>query len=335
MKKKLLSISFFLVGIAVFSMKRDQLPIILPIQNVTFNDASSAWIVTGKNDLLYTANGGETWNKIPADIVGGFEYTCFVTVQIGWAINKDGQVWKTTDSGKTWTSISKLDDKSLEQITFVDQKNGWIISPFSIWRTEDGGVIWKRHISSSPNRPKELTHRVYFLNSKVGWMGGENGAIYSTTDGGLSWEDKSIENSDMNLFDFFFLNERVGWVCGLPYGGIYHTQDGGKTWQLQKLPYDSTNIFSVYFTSEKDGWAVGSHKLEKPSQNSEYGGLVLRTTDAGKTWKFAQALESDLWCSRVYFANSLQGWIAGRNNVYRTDDGGKSWKRVLEAPEMR
>jgi photosystem II stability/assembly factor-like uncharacterized protein len=314
----------------------EQYGITLPIHNSSFHGSEFAWIITGKRDLISTINGGKSWNTVFAKTVGEFEHICFINAKTGWTINADGQVWKTNDSGITWTLLASLEDKSVEQIKFVDSLHGWIISPFLVWRTDDGGLNWQHNVLSLPNRAKQLTHFVYFTDSKTGWVGGENAAIYNTADGGRYWQDRSIPSSKANIFDVFFLDEKNGWVCGLPKGGIYQTKDGGKTWNQQKLPYQIADIFSVHFLDKNNGWAVGSYVKESSSGvEEEAGGLVLHTTDGGEHWQHIKVGRQDLWCSRVYFGDSSHGWIIGRNHVYRTNDGGKSWEIVFIAPEVK
>src|ERR1700738_574522 len=36
-------------------------------------------------------------------------------------------------------------------------------------------------------------HSLYFIDSKHGWVGGVEGRLYKTDDGGTSWQDVSIE----------------------------------------------------------------------------------------------------------------------------------------------
>jgi photosystem II stability/assembly factor-like uncharacterized protein len=86
-------------------------------------------------------------------------------------------------------------------------------------------------------------------------------------------------------------------------------------------------FYAVDFISEQIGWAAGT------------GGVVFRTQDGGRTWDQHRALiivnpDSDFKrpadMLAVKFANEKLGWVAGRNGIARTTDGGLTWEVKVE-----
>lgn len=91
------------------------------------------------------------------------------------------------------------------------------------------------------------------------------------------------------------------------------------------------DLNGVHFTDAQNGWAVG------------FGGLILHTTDGGKTWtkkeiqmpRPAQSENErrprnrgpvDYW--NLYFRDANVGFITGaRGTIFMTKDGGQTWER--------
>ncbi len=97
--------------------------------------------------------------------------------------------------------------------------------------------------------------------------------------------------------------------------------------QWKRVEVDSLSWFhAVQFVDERTGWAGGS------------GGTLLRSTDAGQTWRKVKLPTADL-VRDISFSDSANGWLLlerdrfarkGRENpsyLMRTADGGESWTR--------
>jgi photosystem II stability/assembly factor-like uncharacterized protein len=67
-----------------------------------------------------------------------------------------------------------------------------------------------------------------FVNEREGWMVGELGRIFHTTDGGTTWERQSVETK-RPLLAVSCLDGRTAWTAGKE-GIVYGTKDGGATW---------------------------------------------------------------------------------------------------------
>jgi photosystem II stability/assembly factor-like uncharacterized protein len=93
--------------------------------------------------------------------------------------------------------------------------------------------------------------------------------------------------------------------------------DGGDFRQAKSVPVRST-LTAVFFIDEKTGWAVG------------HWGIVLRTDDAGESWKVQRSDTSvDQPLFSVHFRDRDRGWAVGLwSLLISTDDGGKTWAPV-------
>ena len=66
---------------------------------------------------------------------------------------------------------------------------------------------------------------VYFVNESTGYMVGDDGIIYKTTDGGVTLTQQ-ISNTSWSLYAVQFLNADYGFAVG-KNGTILKTTDGG------------------------------------------------------------------------------------------------------------
>ncbi|TWU30157.1 YCF48-related protein [Bythopirellula polymerisocia] len=130
---------------------------------------------------------------------------------------------------------------------------------------------------------------------------------------------------DASLFDTHFVDAQYGWAVGA-HGCIWHTTDGGAHWHQQSSHVD-VRLSGVWFLDRQLGWAVGG--ATQPYLWTTQG-IVLRTTDGGKTWKkllaFVPALE------RVKFFDPQHGVAWGHGSggeplgLFASDDGGRNWR---------
>lgn len=314
------------------------------IIDAAFAGTDRAWLVTIKGELIRTEDGGKNWHTMSANTIDGFAGVSFIDAQRGWAVNNHGEVWRSVDSGGTWNPIGKLEAKrsgdwhfnSAVKIGFVDELHGWIVETLSIWRTEDGGATWKEVFSTLLPEVEGQPTAASFLSAMRAWVSGTDGEVYATADGAETWQTRKIAGKDSSFTDVFFLKERSGWLAGYvggQYGAkIYRTRDGGLTWHLLPTTDQTAYIHSIYFFNDEEGWAVGNSPT---SDRKSSHGTLLQTTDGGESWQLLPIGENEAFFDRVHFSDAAHGWLFARDNVYRTEDGSKTWRAVLKLPAIK
>jgi len=217
--------------------------------------------------IVRTSDGGNVWDYIESGTNQNNLGICFLNEMTGWITGVDGVILKSTNSGLNWNKISDLNDE-LPEIFATNEYEVWVCGYDSIYKSTNGGEIWRGFKVLSNNQIEDLN----FLSSNTGWGCGTGGAIIKTTNGGDNWE---IQNSGTinNLHEIVFLNKDTGYVCG-DNSLILKTTDSGINWIRCFMPNVANFyiFFSMDFVNKNTGWIAG------------VWGVVLKTTNGGSTF---------------------------------------------------
>ncbi len=174
--------------------------------------------------------------------------------------------------------------------------------------------------------PGQDLNAVYFLDSKRGWIGGDNGFLSHTEDGGRSWVKQPMQTAAA-INDIYFRDKDAGFL--IAGNAIFATRGNGGGWTEVRrfLPREfegaDVELYSVRFSSKKKGWVVGSVSKRERVVDS----ILLYTDNAGETWQ-RQPAPSRLELIHIDFANEKRGWISGADGtILTTVDGGASWTK--------
>ncbi|MBO0331043.1 WD40/YVTN/BNR-like repeat-containing protein [[Muricauda] lutisoli] len=172
---------------------------------------------------------------------------------------------------------------------------------------------------SAPEYPEELYSSLEYR--LIGpFRGGRSGTV-----AGVSGEP--------NLFYF-----------GATGGGVWRTKDGGRSWENISDGYFGGSIGAVEVAQSDHNviYVGGGEQTVRGNVSSGYG--VWKTEDAGKTWT-SLGLDKSRHISRMRIHpkdhNIVYAAVMGNlykptteRGVYKSTDGGKTWKKVLYANDM-
>ncbi len=255
---------------------------------------------------------------------------------------RSGGLWRTMNNGTTFSCISDTFGTSSIGAVAVASSDPAVLwvgtgDAFNarssyygngIWKSEDRGNTWQHlgledshHIARIVVHPQDpnivwvaVMGHLFSTNSERG--------IYKTTDGGHTWKKVLYVDDETGFIDLVinpehpdilyaasYWKKRTPWtfVPGSDKSRIYKTTDGGNTWHilsggLPEGPLGRIGL-AIHRANPEIVYAVIQNLNLKPGAN------------ANEPVKFDEFTD-----------HSFDNLIGGE--VYRTDDGGRSWRRI-------
>lgn len=158
---------------------------------------------------------------------------------------------------------------------------------------------------------------------------------------GLKWRNIGPFRGGRSVACAGVVQDPMTYYMGGTGGGIWKTEDGGINWKNISDGQLATGTVGAIGVSESDPNVIfvgmGEHAVRGVMTSSGDG--VYKSTDAGKTWTHV-GLEKSMHISDVIIDPrnpdvvfvSAQGALYGpseERGIYKTTDGGQSWRRVL------
>jgi len=153
--------------------------------------------------------------------------------------------------------------------------------------------------------------------------------LYATTDGGTTWTKLGSGGQNMvTCIIFDPIASDTFWVCGIYGSAACVTYDGGTTFQdLGTISHNAG--LSVDFTDpQRRTILIGGHESKQ---------VLHKSTDRGATFTeigpnipdSASLVGAPLTLDSLTYLVACAGWAGtGRNGIWRTSDGGTTWKMV-------
>ena len=237
-----------------------------------------------------------------------------------------GGVWKTHDGGKTYANISDgffggsigsiAVAKSDPNVIYVGggevTVRGNVSSGYGVWKSEDAGKTWQfaglpksRHIPRiviDPQNP-EIVYAAVLGNI---YKPTQDRGVYKSINGGKTWSK------------ILFADPQAGAV------------------ELVMDPNNPRNLYAATWRLQRTPYSLSS---------GGEGSALWKSTDRGTTWKeisthkgFAEGTHGIIGVT-VSPLDSERVWAIVENKekggVYRSDNGGESWKQVNNSRALR
>jgi len=245
-----------------------------------------------------------------------------------------------------WSPQTSNTNTVITGMHFINSLTGFATASDSILITNNGGNTWSFQYQSSND-----LNDIYFQNANNGFACGNNGSIYTSTNGGITWAPQSTSQGNAlesvyfpypdtgyavgasgtiikstnsgvlwniqtsgtsnTLNGVYFLDGYNGYAAGI-LGTIVKTNNGGVTWSALTSG-TGASLMSVYFTDMNTGYAVGT------------GGTIIKTSDAGANWSALVSGTSNMLYD-IHFADANTGWAVGSaGTILKTTDAGGTW----------
>jgi photosystem II stability/assembly factor-like uncharacterized protein len=223
--------------------------------------------------------------------------------------SKNG-VLRSLDAGRTWQEANK--GLTYKEVWWVDQhpRTGELYAgggPVSIFKSVDRGDTWTdcdqlRTLPTTKHwtfpMPPHVAHVKFLQVSRddpnVVWAALEEGWLLRSTDGGKTWQNQN-EGNEIDAHTAYTLPGQAGLVLSTSGTGVYRSEDGGD-----------------HFVKSSDGMehAYTMHVAFDPK-------------DSNVMYTAAAELPPPFW-------NRPDRPQGANTGFYRSDDRGKSWKRLRD-----
>ncbi|HHJ10530.1 MAG TPA: hypothetical protein ENK25_06515 [Bacteroidetes bacterium] len=255
---------------------------------------------------------------------------------------RSGGLWRTVNNGTTFTCISDTFGTSSIGAVAVAPSDPAVLwvgtgDAFNarssyygngIWKSEDRGNTWQyMGLENSHHIAKIVIHPQHPNTVWVAVMGhlfsnNHERGVYKSTDGGHTWEKILYVDDETGFIDLVinpdhpdilyaasYWKKRTPWtfVPGSDKSRIYKTTDGGSTWHKLSGGLPEGPLGRI-------GLAI--HRANPAIVYAVIQNLNLKPGATGN-----EPVKFD-----AFTDHSFDNLIGGE--VYRTDDGGKSWRRI-------
>ena len=288
----------------------------------------TCWVVGDKATILFTSDGGKTWNVQlggdPEASEDDLTEVTFLDSKSGWATGDRGKVLGTKD-GSTWVELATVSGTS-KGVWFVTPQTGFEIenpdstSQSTLRRSDDGGKSWKpigrcsvdTTVGGLPRKLDCMMRTAQFLSPMVGFMGGDAAismgadvaAFGKTSDGGPTWKTSVIPETKWGITDLKFWTENDGFAVLSRGEELHWTADGGGTWtrSVKQRQWPS------YYGADPEGKIIVGV--------TESGGIGY-SFNGGRNFT-SRAFTLPARVNAVTFADAQHGYLVGQHAmVYR------------------
>lgn len=286
---------------------------------------NTVWVGTGETwtrnsvsmgDGIYkTTDGGKSWTNMglaKSDRIASIQIhpensnVVYVGV-LGalWGDSEERGVFKTTDGGKTWTKILFVNAKTGCSDLIIDPNN-----PNTLYAS-----FW------------EFRRTAYSFSS-----GGNNSAIYKSTDGGATWNKfhKGIPNGQLGRIALAISPSKTNVLYAVVEAekaeekGLYRSEDGGNSWQFLCGDFGLT-VRPFYFSRI----TVDPKNPDIIAKAGLFGSI---SRDGGKTFKNLGAMHSDIHDIAFDPKDSDKLFVATDGGLYRSLNGGTTMEIIENLP---
>ena len=227
----------------------------------------------GKGLLLHSNDAGHTWRRVLADSIEGASRICITPMGDIWVMTRRPASFHSRDRGETWRRVGFGLPLLATDICFpgdvpyardyVGYAVGYVHGQPAVMGTADSGNTWQR--LSGPRDAQDL-RRVFFTTSREGWVGGRDGQVFYTNDGGARWQARHVPARGQHVVALWFHRTGRGWAAVLqPFDGIgklifehtlFVTHDRGETWRPVLSGWKSAQ--GLWSNGPGTCWAVGN-----------------------------------------------------------------------------
>ncbi len=287
------------------------------------NNHNVVWVGTGENnnqrsvaygDGVYKSiDGGKSWKNVGLKnsehigmiVVDPRDSDVVYVAAVGplWSEGGDRGLYKTTDGGETWENILEISEHTGVNEVHIDPR--------------DPDVLY---VTAHQRRRHVFTYI----------SGGPEGAIYKSTDGGMSFRKimKGMPSGDIGRIgmDISPANPDVIYAtveAQSGKSGFYRSTDRGESWEKQSNTSSSGNYYQELFADPVE--------VDRVYLMNVYS---MVTEDGGKTFERVGELNKHIDNHALWINPDNPDYLLNGNDggIYESYDRGKTWRFFTNLP---
>ncbi len=295
-------------------------------RTIRSDDGGNAWFTCNNQE---TSTGSDWWKSVGFEVttVYGYYFDPFqlnrhyiTYTDIGFARSEDaGESWRWSASGSPWknTFYSLCFDPAVP------------------------GRIW-----TAASNNHDLPHHKMLRQNVMSFTGG----VLRSTDFGATWKDLGHSTglptgaaTSVVLDPSSPAGSRTLWASVLSCG-VYKSTDGGSTWVPRNSGLGMPNNLNTWILKRlPDGTLYVSVTLAVDAARNSYKGGLFRSHDGGDHWTLVNQNLDLNWIvgynidpqdpNRIYVGCFQAPQLEGGGG-YASRDGGATWTRILDKPDV-
>lgn len=334
-----------------------------PIKDVAMAPNGHGIAVGNKSTVRYTTDYGAHWlvseNIPPYQTLD--KVAIFPDGQGNTAIaTNNSKLYKTTDGGVNWQTLP--DPPSIGGYRYFSTPAAdaiYIAGNSGVLKSLDKGDSWT--VVSPAGATGINWTSISFVDTAKGWLGGQNGQVYRTTDGGANWTQVADGQLD-NRVTLDFLNATTGYA-GV-HRKLFKTTDGGQNWTLMLPTAFGSHISDLEIIDQNRFVASQGNRTFYSADGGVSVTLVRPTPYSYENFGVSALADGQVWVASTYtaiahstdsgasytdqipgnknalgvirFTDQQNGWACGYGKtVLRTTDGGAHWTDIsIDDPDL-
>uniref|UniRef100_UPI004047BFB1 WD40/YVTN/BNR-like repeat-containing protein n=1 Tax=Roseivirga sp. TaxID=1964215 RepID=UPI004047BFB1 len=223
-----------------------------------------------------------------------------------------------------------------------------VIGLFSIYSSLAQNFQWEK-LNTEPYRGKQ--DDITFIDKNTGWYVNGSGKIFSTQDGGVTWE-KQLDKPGTFFRTIAFLDSNIGFAgtVGTDYFPnvkdtipLFGTLDGGKTWA--PVEYTGPYVKGLCAIDVVKEQYINHGQIDYKYHIYAVGRVgspanMMVSHDLGKTWTSKSLNEDSKMLFDIKMLDKNIGVACAATSedvtksnalILKTTDGGNTWRKVFQS----